>query len=79
LLFAAVTFAVVMSFIRELPGLGIMTDVGAPVLSGLVFWAMGLLELRRRRVLQSCIMAEQLELGRDLDGGGTATPQAGNL
>jgi hypothetical protein len=53
LLVAALTFAVVMSSIREFPGLGIMTDVGAPVLGGLVFWAMGLRELRRRTALQS--------------------------
>jgi len=40
-----------MSFIREIPGFAIMTDIGAPVLSGLVFWAMGILELRRRMKL----------------------------
>lgn len=54
LLAAALTFAVVTSFIREIPGLiAIMTDIGAPVLSGLVFWTLGLLELRRRKALRS--------------------------
>lgn len=40
--------AVVLSFIREVPGLSIMTDLGAPVWSGLVMWSLGIAELWRR-------------------------------
>lgn len=45
---ALLGLAFVLSFIREIPGFRFMTDLGAPVISGMIMWAIGLHALRER-------------------------------